>query len=355
MKKRSMSILLCIVAVVLIPVKSFSMEPDYKESLNQIAGRIGTSLETIEIIRNDLALKNVAFETVLVGEPIQAYEINTSGLNRIREYYPLFENDKLIALATLVSDDIYQISTQLCEELDVYKGSNIALLYDVDTCYIVCGENDYEPICKFTPYGDTRIKLNTSNRYNISLTYLQPNAVVPYVPIDAERGVTAYIACNVSFVPQTTSNICWAASMAMIDNYLNSHTYTAESMAKYIRGSILWDNPLNITQTAGYYRTKLSLFYDERASLSAADSNIFYNISNSYPIHAQFSVSNGANHVVVIYGVNATSGYITLKDPEYGTITCYSTGGVYSYVRVDNSYTYTMDKLVTRLWSTNPY
>ena len=251
MKKRSMSILLCIVAVVLIPVKSFSMEPDYKESLNQIAGRIGTSLETIEIIRNDLALKNVAFETVLVGEPIQAYEINTSGLNRIREYYPLFENDKLIALATLVSDDIYQISTQLCEELDVYKGSNIALLYDVDTCYIVCGENDYEPICKFTPYGDTRIKLNTSNRYNISLTYLQPNAVVPYVPIDAERGVTAYIACNVSFVPQTTSNICWAASMAMIDNYLNSHTYTAESMAKYIRGSILWDNPLNITQTAG--------------------------------------------------------------------------------------------------------
>ena len=134
---------------------------------------------------------------------------------------------------------------------------------------------------------------------------------------------------SVSVVSQLPySNICWAASVACIGNYLTSSSYTAVDVAKTVYGT-------NFNQTAsaetalGALKNIYGVGYTYHVSVPS-DDTIYNNLSKGYPIYSLWSYSSG-NHATVIRGV-LTNSYVMVMDPEFGFTTAWKNSGVYSYV-----------------------
>ncbi len=56
-------------------------------------------------------------------------------------------------------------------------------------------------------------------------------------------------------------------------------------------------------------------------------------------------------HDTVVYGVNLTSGYIYIMDPNSGFCTCKSTGSTYTYTSTYDNATYTLKGGACRYWA----
>lgn len=124
------------------------------------------------------------------------------------------------------------------------------------------------------------------------------------------------------------SNICWAATIACINNYVHGTSLTAIQVAKTYYGEN-YNKSFSTSSSAGVMRAHYNLLYQYYARVPSSNI-ILSNIQSGYPIYGRFVHSSGG-HAVTIYGVNLISGYITVMDPEFGSTICYYSNGIYSY------------------------
>ena len=159
-----------------------------------------------------------------------------------------------------------------------------------------------------------------------------------------------YYSCNVSYVTQRPyENLCWAATTASIVNYLKGRNITAETVARTYLGSnfdvelayILEPSVLNMFGVNNYT-------YGNRVPSSGV---ILNNIQSGYPIMANFQHSSGG-HIVALYGINVTGGYLYVMDPYHGFCsTTYSASAGHTYYWPNGGATYTFGSATCRYWT----
>ena len=277
--------------------------------------------------------------TYYLGEEIPAYEYKEEGsIEEIMQFYPIFKGEELAYFAIIAEDEDgghVQISDVFVSELKQQKTNmgNIAFVYDTKGCYII---SDGKVFCAKTyeienPY---RGRLDFTDEDILQqVKLLQAGKLVKkeIINIDAaaeSKGLTAYL--NVPFVSQEPpSNLCWAASVACIGNYLTGYSYTAPYIALYVYGSY-YNQGATLSTALNALLSKYSINYIFSSATSApSDSLIYNNLSAGYPVYSIWTWYSGS-HATVIKAIS-TGTYVIVMDPEYGMSTAYKASGVYKY------------------------
>lgn len=303
--------------------------------------------------KDSYGLSEVSFNNLQVTSAIPAYEYKDGELNLLREYYPISDGSQIIALATNVCNDKYTLETELAKRIDKIGYDDVALIYDSLGVYAFNGKDavllGYSGID--SSYRDT-IDLSSDffSVYKIPTADISKCTSLEYNDNNNSLRTQNYYSCGVSYVPQAPySNLCWAATVACIKKYLSGIYLTAGdvSMAyfdtNYVVNSTAYDS-----QVAGFMQSNYSMSYTYGSS-KPSDSAILSNISNGYPIYGSFTWSNG-RHAATIYGVNATSGYISVMDPEFGASSATYNGSTYTYVSSYSGVTLSLDRGICHSW-----
>lgn len=316
---------------------AFASEAD-PESENTRRLAIIDALNYVEFDKNNFGLENVNFNNLGIGAAIHAYEYTDIGFEEIIQFYPLFDGTHLVALAICVDGEHYQIETALANAIAEIGAANAAIVYDLGHCYLYDGI-DFINIADTSILIDGRAVLPEENNlarvYNLKVTNICPSDALNYTSLQAARAGT-YYSCNVRYITQSPYNqLCWAACCAMIANCVNETTiYTTESISRrYFNSTTVVNLGVAADDCAIFMQNRLGLDYTYNGCVPS-DNAILINIRNGYPIYASCdwyrSDSNGS-HAVVVYGVNPTSAYVSLMDPEFGSTSAHRSGSTYSY------------------------
>jgi len=323
------------------------------EPMNQIpvADQIALreALSIAEPIKAEFGLSAVDFSQITVGKAIQAYEYLPTGLEELLVAYPLFYQDDLIALALDAGTGNYQIATYFAEYLSSLVLSNIALIYDSQSCRAFNGKN------LFTLYSgnfgtDWRATISDNNtaflnNEDIVLAELKPVCSLNYVTNTYNlNAVNAdYYTCSVGFVTQIidgNDNLCWAATSAMIINKLKGTNLNAVQVAQVLHGTTNYDRSATGLQIASLLTNNYSLYYSWR-NFAPGETDILNNISQGYPIAGFFAYSTGSTgHYMCINSIHTAQNYIAVKDPlfTYDTVTiCSFSNGRYRGVNASGT------------------
>ena len=84
-----------------------------------------------------MGLDNVSFSEISVGERLHTYNYTSTGFEESWLTYPLFCNNNLFAVARETSGGHFQITTALAEKIRESGKSNVAIVYDVNSCYLM--------------------------------------------------------------------------------------------------------------------------------------------------------------------------------------------------------------------------
>ncbi len=253
--------------------------------------------------------------------------------------YPIFRSGSVVLFAYEIQQGndqpIIQLTECFTKELTKYctTDDRIALLYDAKKCYIL-STNGATELCTFSYSVDSRSDYSTSITSD-ALTYSKVvyTELVGKSPLNYSH--TAGVARSsasliVPFVSQNPpSNICWAASIACIGNYLTSYSITAISIAQSVYGSN-WNQGASTSTALDALYNVYWIRYSYYANTAPTDSRIYNNISGGYPVYSRWRWTNGY-HAGVIRGIE-TGSYVLVMDPEYGFIVANKSSTVYSYV-----------------------
>lgn len=286
------------------------------------------TLQDISQAKEEFGFDNIDFSQITIGANVPVYEyVDGSMKDGSYRMYPLYENNQLIAFAvvTPLEDNqkmaqIYRDIADDVNKLNLQAGDLIYFVYDVDGFNIVCNNRsvllsqiDEESLQdKFYPDRlRSTIDMASWNCNVLPLGYTDPIGVY-------SANAQTYYSLNVPNVHQGDgTNLCWAASVACIGNYLKGQNASVTTIA-------------NGSTSAAYLSTaisRLNSYYGlSYSNINAApsDSRIFENIYHGWPMYACFH-NKYVSHAVVIYGVNAVSGYITVMDPyKPSKLTAYS-------------------------------
>lgn len=326
----SVAIMLTIVSV---PALAVSIPP--QESTVSSAGRseIISVLQCIEDDKTAFGLDGVDFCNLQIGNTLHAYEYVNNNFEDLYSAVPILYNDSLIALAIKVDGTRYQISSALALKLANVVDSNIALVYDSKGVYCFTG-TDFVLLAESGTIVSSRSDLDeyTSTPYKsmMNLCDLSKVEALGYSSALDSRSYTN-AALPVGFVPQgANTRICWAATIACINNYVHKTNLTAKDVAVKKFGSSNYNQGLDMPSCASFMQSAYNLDYTYKRQVP--DENvIFSDLSNGYPIFGHFTWSSGS-HGVTIYGINIRAGYISVMDPEFGAATAsYSLDG-YTYI-----------------------
>lgn len=366
--KKGLKITKKIVALLLVFVLSYNYIVNIyaNEILNgsieeEAAEGIFKALHNIESCKMELGLGNIDLEMVTIGERIHSYIYINKSFEEHYSFYPLIYNHSLIALAILVDEDenIYQITTSLVDEINsaVEKDESFALLYDSDSCYMYGEEKGLRLLDNFEmeiPERDSlKNKKNISDFSKIELSNMDLETGKGFSSIFRAKtqtyyGTQAYYKCDVKYVSQSKFNICWAASIACIVNYLKGTNLTALEVAQ--SNGINLNNGLSAEGQEAILR-KYGVAYTY-ANRFPSNSVILRNIKAGYPIKAGFQ-SNGNYHAVVVYGVNLPAGYISLMDPQIGYETAVQYSNGYKYVSGYSGAEFTSNNAICQYWTSS--
>ncbi len=282
------------------------------------------ALYCTEYLKDKIGLSNIDFEQVTYSDSIMAYEYTEEGIVFKFELIPLLFESELFGWVIKKDDGKYQFSTDLIDEVrSVGIGDkSFAIIYDSNTCYMYDGSVLYSLI-QISEVFDNRILLESPQElepYSVSLNYIGGSYELQYSASVYNMRTPVYYECSVPFVSQNPpSKICWAASIASIVNYLKGTSLTAKSVAQNWYGSTIYSE-YNKGLSIGLQDDVLSEYgvsYTHK-SQTPSDTVLFNNIYNGYPVLGTFISGNNSYHDCVIYGINATGGYLYLMDPEYG-------------------------------------
>lgn len=292
-------------------------------------------------------------ETVYICSPIKLYTyVDGKLVLSDREIYPIANSDAVLFVALVyevngeVHADIQQTFSEQFTKL--YKNNeSIALIYDAVSCYVVTENlatklSDYEETSGRDMFDSTNEVFSLATESDITFTGFSLN-----LPITTNQlslyAVNETYALTVPYVIQTDSNICWAASIACIGNYLTNEDYTAKEVAIAYFGEDDWHQDANFIQSQRALLQVYDISYPLYDSSSApTDERITTNISRGYPMFSAWIVSTGTAHATVIRGINTSSESIFIMDPAVGFYIAEKTGGAYSYTNAEDNKTLTM-------------
>ncbi|MCI8854952.1 MAG: hypothetical protein HFH26_00210 [Clostridiaceae bacterium] len=330
MKKISLILTFLFLFTMLTPALAFSESPMADDAMNSLLD----ALEVVEQEKKNFNLADIDFSDIYIGDTIHAYEFADGSFTDFLEIHPLFHSEQLIALS-LSSDSIHQqIITALVDKINDIHPTKIALIYDATSCYLYDGKTLHFLIeDPETVEGRDEIykEFDNINFNQIQLVSLVPTEKLNYTSPSKAKAQT-YYACNVDYVPQDDSNICWAACVACIVNYVKGDSLTSTDVSTEYFGEYQ-NTGLNGNEIVSAYNDIYKLRYKFTNGIS--DNLILDNIMNDYPVHMVGifpETTKKVAHACVGYGINPVSGYITIMNPLYGFTTIYSKNGEYSYI-----------------------
>ncbi len=337
----------------------------YAESIsNSVENKIITALQNTEYIKDKIGLENIDFCELDISNPISTYEFTNNGFVFLRNVYPLLNKGIVVALAFEVgngAERTYQISTAFVEKINNMKNDTpLTLVYDKEGAYLYY-ENNFLLLGLHSEKIDNRLKFRDFDVTKINTEKLKLVEITNGKKLNYTNSLSSraqiYYECDVDFVSQNPpSNICWAASCAMIINSVRGYHYTAEQIARAHFG-----NNFNYRIPIGDEVDVLSDFSVAYTYTGTIPSNgvMLHNIRYGWPVYANFFHQSGT-HAVVIYGINASSGYIYIIDPEknasdssqhayYSASYNYSNG--YSYVSSYSGVVLTLNYGTCHYWT----
>lgn len=316
-------------------------ESGEKTSIEQTKTAIITALRSIEVIKDSYGLEESNFSSISMGDKFVAYEYVEGGFTEVYRFYPLFEEEALIAIAMTTDEENYQIDTAIVDEINAIDVEQFALVYDNAYAYLYDGTEFYV-LSAFGEVVERRMQL-PENKDGLDISELQISVLCPfselgYTPI---RTRASYANCSVSYVTQNPyDSLCWAASIACVVNARTGSNLTARTVAVAEFGSTNFNQGRTNEQIAWILSTRYELAHVVDYSLT--ESEMYSYIGNGYPVIGQFSVSNGNYHAVVIHYVDIESGRIGVMDPEVGFVSAYFVGSAYEYTRTSTGVTLTL-------------
>ena len=302
------------------------------------------ALSEIDLQKDSWGLENIDLNELNVGVPIPTYNYVEGMLERSHNMYPLTTDDLLVLLAIPINGQ-FQITNGLVAEINTLIDFNtpFALVYDANTAYIYSNQS-LSILKHFDQEIGSRDVLNTDARLavkGIDTVSLSQNTCLEYEGNnqDMQRSTSANVYCNVSYVTQHPyDNLCWAASVACIVNYIKGTSLDAATVAKKYYGNTNFDrsiSPENLVDKIKDY----GLTYYQFSNHGDFDNKIFSSICADNPVGGSFDVIDGDCHASVIFGINVIAGRIQVMDPQFGSTTAtLSSAGDYTYV---SSYTNT--------------
>ena len=291
----------------------------------------------------NLGMDQSDFDRLYIGTPIYSYECVDGSLQEMEILtYPIFCDDEIVLFGienTKEGEEFVQLSCGFAEELTDYYISEdeVALVYDDENSYVVL-ESGVEILFSDSTQVDFRDSLEECSRENIVLAELVPTEKIVYTGIKA-RASYAYL--SIPKVLQGSYNLCWAASVASIGNYVMSKNYTAVDIAQmHFKDEEDFNYSLGLEAAMGVLDTIYDVNYYRNRTEPLSDEMIYYNLMEGYPVYAKWSVSDGSFHATVIRGI-LTGSYMNIMDPNTGFVVVYKSGDTYSYYYSEKGLTLT--------------
>lgn len=309
------------------------------------------SLNCIEPQKDAFGLKNVDFSNIYVGDMIHAYEYTSDGLHEIFGLYPLFENSTLIAFAIANEDGKYTITTALVNEVSAIEPLNVALIYDRHCCYLYNG-SDITLLIKNVEEADNRVVLSEGLEAlcvtKIALADMSLREYLGYANYPNAHNQSSYY-CSVKYVTQLPYNhICWAATIACIVNCRTGTSYTAPEIAQSYYGSD-FDYTLSMSNILLLMNAQYALGY-HIIGRAPTDKVLVDNLSTGWPLFGYVKGSNGSSHACTLYGINTSTGSLSVMDPLFGAALAYrsSSTDLYAYVSPRSGLTFSLSNAIAR-------
>lgn len=351
--------LICLILSLIIATQISTVASAENTVLTPYITKIVTALRAAEYIKNDLGLSQVDFSDISVANPLTTYEYTSAGFEENIVMYPLLVENTLVAWAVESSSGnsvTYQISTGLVNEINDFTDSysNIAIIYDYNGCYLykenelnMLNESSFNASNRKSLTADINVDFSSLNLYNIN-SYI----ALGYTPEISTRA-SYYTQLDVKFVTQRPpSDMCWAATIACIVNYVNGTNLNVLQVAIAHYGLSNFNQGLPSEDSADILSNTYDLPYTYRNS-APSDSVIMNNINKGFPIYASFkNQETGGRHAVTLYGYHIMAGYIFIMDPQSGSeLATYDANlNKYKYVDTDDGVDFTFERASCRYW-----
>ena len=339
--KRTVALFLALATCFLFSFSTGALQilPAEPEISNEKLRAIVQEVQVIEAWKKQMGLDAVDFEQLSIGNSISVYEYSDTGFIEMNLTYPIFYNNELVMLAHEINDSTYQIMTGLANLVNQTKCTRLAIIYDRAGVFIFNGKSFVHLANDSTETLNRKYidSVQSDELGNIRLTNLAVRKSIDYDSCSPNVNGQANFILSVPYVTQLPyDKICWAATVAMIANYVMGYNLTADEVA------MAWlDGVINQGQTTAQAINCMNTLYRTgyTASLTAPDDDrMLINIRDyKKPLYGSFRfIDSTAQHAVVICGINTIAGRVMIVDPEYGEITCY-----YETNSSWNGYTYT--------------
>lgn len=326
MRKRiKLLCMICMFVLLLpsIPVYAYEQQDNCIDSA--VFDAINEALSFVELDKASFGLSDVDFDYLDISNPVSVYEYNGNSLEKVREFYPIVYNGRVVATAGKVGEgNKYCIETYMANAIDRIGCDEIAVIYDSLHVYLYseCG------IFSVLDYGNVNDEEKTSyldvtETLPIGLTDISSTYSLCYNEYANKQYNRDFYYCAVSYVPQYPYlNLCWAATVACIKNYLSGTSYTVDQIAMMFKSTTYVVDATNSpSDTANKMQYMLNLSYTYSAT-QPGFTTITNNISNNYPIYGCFfSTANPSiGHAGTVYAISNTGGYIYVMDPKSGSV-----------------------------------
>lgn len=289
------------------------------------------ALQDIAPAADNFGLADIDFQKIRVSNCIPVYEILNGNLELLNfRIYALYESSILTAAAVVtdLQNNQYMAQIYTCiandlNALNIHQGDSVCFVYDFGGFNIICNGKT----TLLSSIENESLGTFASLQCNISdytIDWSEETVDLGYQDTAEALSASTYISCAITSQSQMRSsgynNLCWAASVACIGNYKKGMNTNAAAIANYS----------DISQSCSYAISRLnsyfSLSYKSVTGYPPSNSRIYTNIANKNPLYGVFTDWKNLSHAVVIYGVSATGGFITIMDPYTpSTHTAYST------------------------------
>ncbi len=313
---------------IVIPVCAETTSLKYTLVPSDICNAIAYELSIFEQDKACIGMGNVDFHNLYISEKVGVYEYTQEGFHSLSTAYLLFEDGQVVNLAYQVDELQFQLMPSLASAIQQLDLTDCVLVYDANGCYIYNGFSLF-PLgyAAETIEGRSFIQNATvAELSNLELCSLQSTQRLNYVSNSISARTQTNYTLSVSYITQLPyENLCWAACIAMISNYVNGTTLDTYTVASAFLGESNLDELVTIPQVRSIMNNTYNLGYSYVATVPS-DNMLVSNIKNGYPI-----MGLTPTHAVTIYGVNVLAGRILLMDPLCGSITCYNSSSGYIY------------------------
>ncbi|QHI71740.1 papain-like cysteine protease family protein [Aminipila terrae] len=353
------------------------------EESQQIKSIVTNLLENIYSERDMYGLEDISFDNLYLGEKISAYQEQNNELKEISvAYYPILENDKVVAIASVIYDEagtpMVQIGRRFASELQAFTekraDSNlVALVFDetgqvlyasdieknydcIDTFIKDTGDDittytnelQAEPVSLFESINSKDIEF-TQIKSEIKLDLKQKEECQDIYNYNSDSNNTLLSRANkdskylnVPIVLQGDYFLCWAASAASVGNYMTGKSYTAKNIAKKM--DIGYNDGGGIKDAKRALKNVYSITTNRASSAPAFTTTIMNQIQSGNPIWAGFGANDGSlGHAVVLRGYSSSSqgAALSYMDPNESNYQVMSVrkDGIYQFAYGPITYT----------------